>query len=678
MRWIKRYSSKKKWRKGDYLDVLVLNADSIVKELIALFDVPEEHPIYLAAYWRDWIKRFGEYDDVEEFISIKRFLQLAKLYPLSKDSLQDIYALTKLEKVSSLLMQENALNLSLLEVLKIIKEETPYNIQRFIYAEEWRPENISKWLSHNVCRPTYSFENNKSAYSIASLQRNAQEINYDKKDQKQFYLSVEHAVRFNVYKKETPLVVLAADEGVAPLITIINDVLGQEKNKEVYLFIALSDFFSDKRVIAIKQWLSASSLTVVVFNKKEPLKNIVPKFLTMLKEEKNTTLLWELLRSRQDDGKEGDFYICGTPYFVKNIFNTLDEIVRDSYNAEENQIGADNFLAAIRAKRRCDMHVLPVFPAEDEQNKLIPISDIVIHNHADLGYWIVINDNVYDISKFIHLHYGGPVTLLNQTGLDATAEYEQMDHHKDTIIQSMLSMYQIGRVEKLHFHHAWGVAPVDGQYRFMTVKEFWQLWTQKLYLLVEMENTLRNLFAFYPLVTANWSDKAEELILYKMQVTADAHNIFLHSYLQELFNRLPNLWSVVASMCSLTEDMSALQKQYDILKESEEYEHSAHIIVVLLDDIQIILKEKIALPLCYQHYHKLLDNLLALDQKIISDLKMQLRQGLMAFEKHHDTVLQKGKEELLSSLQETAELFKNYFNDVTKLYRKLATLPREK
>ena len=251
-------------------------------------------------------------------------------------------------------------------------------------------------------------------------------------------------MRFNVYKKETPLVVLAADEGVAPLITIINDVLGQEKNKEVYLFIALSDFFSDKRVIAIKQWLSASSLTVVVFNKKEPLKNIVPKFLTMLKEEKNTTLLWELLRSRQDDGKEGDFYICGTPYFVKNIFNTLDEIVRDSYNAEENQIGADNFLAAIRAKRRCDMHVLPVFPAEDEQNKLIPISDIVIHNHADLGYWIVINDNVYDISKFIHLHYGGPVTLLNQTGLDATAEYEQMDHHKDTIIQSMLSMYQIG------------------------------------------------------------------------------------------------------------------------------------------------------------------------------------------------------------------------------------------
>ena len=230
----------------------------------------------------------------------------------------------------------------------------------------------------------------------------------------------------------------------------------------------------------------------------------------------------------------------------------------------------------------------------------------------------------------------------------------------------------------MHFHHAWGVAPVDGQYRFMTVKEFWQLWTQKLYLLVEMENTLRNLFAFYPLVTANWSDKAEELILYKMQVTADAHNIFLHSYLQELFNRLPNLWSVVASMCSLTEDMSALQKQYDILKESEEYEHSAHIIVVLLDDIQIILKEKIALPLCYQHYHKLLDNLLALDQKIISDLKMQLRQGLMAFEKHHDTVLQKGKEELLSSLQETAELFKNYFNDVTKLYRKLATLPREK
>ena len=162
-----------------------------------------------------------------------------------------------------------------------------------------------------------------------------------------------------------------------------------------------------------------------------------------------------------------------------------------------------------------------------------------------------------------------------------------------------------------------------------------------------------------------------------MQATADCHNTFFHTYLQEVFNRLPNLWAVTASMCSLKEDLFSLQETYEQIQSEDAYEQCAHMTVILVEYIQELLDKKVELAWSHQQYNTLLDELLMLDKKIISDLKLELRQGLMAFETHSVQVLENGQTTLLGCLNNSATLLKKYCLDIQKIhYQFVKSLPK--
>jgi len=58
--------------------------------------------------------------------------------------------------------------------------------------------------------------------------------------------------------------------------------------------------------------------------------------------------------------------------------------------------------------------------------------------------WIVINDSVYDVAEFLNDHPGGEEVLLEQTGKDATEEFEDVGHSSDA--REIMQKYKIGEL----------------------------------------------------------------------------------------------------------------------------------------------------------------------------------------------------------------------------------------
>lgn len=49
----------------------------------------------------------------------------------------------------------------------------------------------------------------------------------------------------------------------------------------------------------------------------------------------------------------------------------------------------------------------------------------------DKSTWLIIHDNVYDVTKFLEEHPGGEEVLLEQAGRDATEAFEDVGHSND-------------------------------------------------------------------------------------------------------------------------------------------------------------------------------------------------------------------------------------------------------
>jgi len=69
-----------------------------------------------------------------------------------------------------------------------------------------------------------------------------------------------------------------------------------------------------------------------------------------------------------------------------------------------------------------------------------------VQDHCDTdSCWIIINNKVYDVTRFLRLHPGGDI-ILEHGGCDATCVFKDVGHSKDAHL--MLKEYFIGEVTK--------------------------------------------------------------------------------------------------------------------------------------------------------------------------------------------------------------------------------------
>ena len=83
-------------------------------------------------------------------------------------------------------------------------------------------------------------------------------------------------------------------------------------------------------------------------------------------------------------------------------------------------------------------------PTTAGKDRIISLAEV--KQHADYNdCWVVVDDKVYDVSKFMDDHPGGPKPLVLYGGKDATEEFT-MIHHPD-IIKAYGELYRIGILE---------------------------------------------------------------------------------------------------------------------------------------------------------------------------------------------------------------------------------------
>ncbi|XP_024939237.1 cytochrome b5 isoform X2 [Cephus cinctus] len=72
---------------------------------------------------------------------------------------------------------------------------------------------------------------------------------------------------------------------------------------------------------------------------------------------------------------------------------------------------------------------------------LYRLSELNSHDNRK-SCWIVIHSKVYDVTKYVDEHPGGPAEILNVAGKDATEEFEEVGHSDEA--RNILTRMLIG------------------------------------------------------------------------------------------------------------------------------------------------------------------------------------------------------------------------------------------
>ncbi len=161
------------------------------------------------------------------------------------------------------------------------------------------------------------------------------------------------------------------------------------------------------------------------------------------------------------------------------------------------------------------------------------ISDIALHNNDNQGYWLIIDELVYDISVYAHEHPGGFKILRAYCGMDATAAYRRVGHHQNLQVQAMLAAYKIGA---LH--------PLPHLQKMPDIQALYARWVAYLYLIVEIENALYNEFSFQnEAATSGETDSNLSISPAKLMLHLKTHKRFFLELLPQIIGEtLIKLW----------------------------------------------------------------------------------------------------------------------------------------
>lgn len=68
-----------------------------------------------------------------------------------------------------------------------------------------------------------------------------------------------------------------------------------------------------------------------------------------------------------------------------------------------------------------------------------------IEEHTSIeSLWLLIDNGVYDVSKFLDEHPGGPEPMIEYAGKDATDAFEDIGHSADA--RALMTQYKIGEL----------------------------------------------------------------------------------------------------------------------------------------------------------------------------------------------------------------------------------------
>lgn len=377
--------------------------------------------------------------------------------------------------------------------------------------------------------------------------------------------------------------------------------------------------------------------------------------------DEQASILWNFLRSEDEGGQNGYFYICGKTSFAVSVMDALKGVVRRFSGGSEAEV--QNSIRRLIAQGRYMQDIFTTYSGHAQKGKAYAISSVVLHNTPADGYWIVVDGRVFDVTEFIYQHVGGERIIIDYAGMDATGAYRGVLHHINSEVDAMLGMYELGHMHRLQFNGSWGVILSPDGLKFMLLEDMFTAWVRYIYLVVGMENALENDYDFARL-SSTAGEAPNELTPFKSQFLIEAHRRFLVSYLDGLIDEdLQVLWTGTTGLCARDRDIRWLQREIEALKARETYwlvrKAVVHLKRLLFgrqesDDPQ-------ARSASYARINALCVAFKTEDKRVLYEMKMALREGILAFEQYEAEVVERAGEQLMAALQQTLKVVEDYY-----------------
>jgi cytochrome b involved in lipid metabolism/ferredoxin-NADP reductase len=280
-----------------------------------------------------------------------------------------------------------------------------------------------------------------------------------------------------------PVIMFAAGTGISPFLSFI-DVCRQMKSTARLLWSTPTRetfYYRDELATAVSENVLELD---VIFSRETPNSVVFDQTTNQFRDvnkydgkhidaiiKENAQALHDLII-----GQNAYIYVCGSSGFATLVRTAIQQALA---TIDEN-IDSDLLIKQLVASHRYNSDVFTPTSMALQQAAAQPIyrSDIAYHNTKN-DCWIIINNRVYDLSKFINFHPGGKKIILVNAGKDGSADYNDIGHQENSQIEALLLNEQIGVLAKTDFS--------DPQMRNLYAKLIGFLDA-----LVEMDNTLTN------------------------------------------------------------------------------------------------------------------------------------------------------------------------------------------
>jgi len=379
--------------------------------------------------------------------------------------------------------------------------------------------------------------------------------------------------------------------------------------------------------------------------------------------------LLRLVRAREDGGEEASIYVCGRSGFASSVVEALNLSFQRLILAERpsQRSSATELLRRLSGENRLvfELHT-DARPIVDE-SRWISVSEVAQRNNPKAGYWLIIDQVVYDLTEFAELHPGGRRIVYAYAGIDAEHGYARAHAHQPDV-DAMREMYRIGRIRPLSFEgHAAMVSGPNGPVR-ISCRATYQAWVRALHLVVEMQNAHVADLALQSSVTSP-GEASHEVGPYKQSRAAETHQRFLRHHLKPLRGEtLPGLWSLTRGVFAPNQSESWMHERLRHISRDQRSKYVKAITAELMDD-----------PRRWQSRpHQLTLALAAAreeDTRLLEELKNTLVHGVQVFETFETETRQKGAETLIASLRRAAIAVQEYYERLDARWRRIFEAP---
>lgn len=721
-------SSGARFRVGSRCAVLPENRDAIVERTLAILLATGDESIPLTQEWQAAMRlRFDE--NPPQTLSMRDLLRFGAIRPVAPRLAEALHALTQDRRLLAQIRAGTTQRWELADLLELLswnglsmlrlwqddRGASDERLSRLIPPERARlysissveqdsPDQPPRTIELTVGQLRYSAEparltlpppgmrtGNASARAPARTRDESSAragtassfLSHALEDGRPVPFRIERPARFQPpLDPARPIILFAAGTGVAPYRAFIQERAKARSPGLCWLFLSLrapEEFLlgAEFRAAALAGFLRLSTAFTregadLVLDPQLgflPVPGKVRSIRDLLEPDAVARELLRLVRAPADGGDGASVYVCGRSGFATTVYECLTRSFQRciEQDAEARQTDAKQILRRLAGENRLvfELHT-DAKPIADE-SRWISTSEVAQRNNSKAGYWLILDQVVYDMTEFAELHPGGRSIVHAYAGMDAGHGYSRA-HAQQPDVDAMREMYRIGRIRPLSFENF--AATVAGPHGPATVscRASYQAWVRALHLVVEMQNVH---LADSSLQQSETSpvESAFARGPYKRSRAAEAHLRFMRNSLALLQREtLPGLWSITRGIFAPQVSETWMQERLLYVSRDQRGAYVKAVSTDLVDDSQRWLDNDGALIAA-------LEAARVEDTRLLEELKHAFTHGVQVFEEFEMETRQRGAEALIASCRRAMTSVQEYHERLDAKWRGIFAAP---